>query len=1078
MVTHTKPLIVYKASAGSGKTFTLATEYIKLVVRNPQAYRQILAVTFTNKATEEMKMRILSQLYGIWRRLPDSDRYASAVAKELKVTPDYVARQAGVALTLLLHNYSYFRVETIDSFFQSVLRNLARELDLTANLRVSLNDSQVEELAVDQLIENLSAQDLMLQWLLRYIMENISDNRSWNVISQIKQFGKTIFRDYYKQQSGKLYAAIGEKDFFDRYTAQLHKVKNGAQKRMTELADAFFSALGEAGFTVADLSYGEKGVASFFLKLRKEEYGEDIVGKRVQECLESADKWMKKTHPQRDALRHLAESTLMPLLCQAVDERPRQWCLYQSARLTLRHLSQLRLLDSIERKVRQLNADANCFLLSDTQQLLSDLIEGSDSPFIFEKMGTQLENIMIDEFQDTSTVQWQNFKVLLQETMSHTGTENLIVGDVKQSIYRWRSGDWRLLAGIMNQFANSKELIDVRTLGTNYRSSAGVVHFNNAFFTEAAMIEDVSAYDDVTQEVPEGRTDDGCVRVQLFPARDYQQQMLDAIISQVGILLEAHVPASDIAILVRVNSQIPLIARYFMEQMPEVRIVSDEAFRLDASPAVMVIICALRLLVQPEDQITKAFLAAAWSGQPLHTGHLDEKLPEAFCAHTGELLRLPLYELTERLFEIFHLYDMEGQTAYLCAFYDQVARFASEQIADVPSLLNEWDENLCKKTVQCTEAEGIRLISIHKSKGLEYPYVIMPFCDWLLEQSDILWCKPSGQPFGQLPLAPIDYSQSGMIGTIYEEAYNEEHRQNVVDNLNLLYVGFTRASKGLYIYGMRNGAANRRSMLIEQVLLSIVPQLPGSQLTGEADKEQPLAFSFGALRSEERDAKCEDGSCTNGNLSPLPSPISHRKEENVFLQESQPIEATIEVFTQKTEFRQSNRSRDFAATDDDEQQRSYIQLGSILHEIFSTIRTAADIAPALRQLEMEGVIANTTIETKDGLARLETMIRRRLDHPRVADWFSPRWTLYNECTILVSDPLTGTVTERRPDRVMTDGKETIVVDFKFGHPRDEYYDQVIQYMQLLTQMGHPRISGYLWFVYSNKVVEVMDNNTI
>ena len=202
-----KPLTVYKASAGSGKTFTLATEYIKLVVEDPQCYRNILAVTFTNKATEEMKMRILSQLYGIWKQLPDSEKYMQVICEKTGLSEAIVSERAGIALSNLLHNYNYFRVETIDTFFQGILRNLARELDLTANLRIGLNDTQVEELAVDQLIEDLSTTDVILQWLLKYIMENISDDKSWNVIGQIKTFGKTIFRDDYKKTGNQYYAS-------------------------------------------------------------------------------------------------------------------------------------------------------------------------------------------------------------------------------------------------------------------------------------------------------------------------------------------------------------------------------------------------------------------------------------------------------------------------------------------------------------------------------------------------------------------------------------------------------------------------------------------------------------------------------------------------------------------------------------------------------------------------------------------------------------------------------------------------------------------------------------------------------
>jgi len=249
-----KPLTVYKASAGSGKTFTLAVEYIKLLVNNPTSFRNILAVTFTNKATEEMKMRILSQLYGIWKQLPDSDSYLQRLLVETGLPGRTISHRAGEALHLLLHNYNYFRVETIDSFFQSVLRNLARELDLTANLRISLNDSQVEEQAVDLLIDSLRHTDVMLQWLLGYIMEKISDDRSWNIIGQVKQFGKTIFRDYYKENSKALSAKMEEKGFIEGYTQQLRQIRDDAQERMKEIAETFFDTTARRAYVASSSS--------------------------------------------------------------------------------------------------------------------------------------------------------------------------------------------------------------------------------------------------------------------------------------------------------------------------------------------------------------------------------------------------------------------------------------------------------------------------------------------------------------------------------------------------------------------------------------------------------------------------------------------------------------------------------------------------------------------------------------------------------------------------------------------------------------------------------------------------------
>ena len=1071
--TTRKPLTVYKASAGSGKTFTLATEYIRLLVENPQCYRKILAVTFTNKATEEMKMRILSQLYGIWKQLPESDNYLKAIEEKTGLPPKTISERAGLGLANLLHNYNYFRVETIDTFFQSVLRNMARELDLTTNLRIGLNDTQVEELAVDQMIEDLSTTDVILQWILKYIMENISDDKSWNVISQIKKFGRTIFRDEYKEVSQALEEKMAEPGFFENYTTNLREIRNAAEERMKQIADSFFDTLDSEGLTIDDFSYGKTGLCSFFLKLRQGIFDESIMGKRVTDSIGDPTKWYKKSHPRRELIHTLADSTLGDILRLAVEERPRQWRLYKSADLTLRHLNQLRLLSSIERKVRELNETSNRFLLSDTQQLLHSLIGESDSPFIFEKIGTQLEHVMIDEFQDTSTIQWQNFKVLLAETMSHEQGSSLIVGDVKQSIYRWRSGDWRLLNSIEQQFDN--QLITTLPLKTNYRSDRNIITFNNAFFRQAANIEYLTqkelneseaeqlqrAYADVEQLIPEDRQPLGEVCIRLLPSDDYQEQTLQQLADTIGHLTAHGIPQRDIAILVRVNALIPVIAQYFMEQRPEVTIVSDEAFRLDASPAVNLLVQALRLLTHPDDQLTKAAIVKIWHCDVLQeatadnelllsTSDLDVLLPDAFIGHDKELLSMPLIELVEHLHAIFTLERLNDQSAYVCTFYDQLADYVNDNTASIDGFLKEWDENLCSKTIQSDATEGVRIISIHKSKGLEYNYVICPFCDWQLEKQsgNILWCQPEETPFNELPIVPIDYSQKQMMGTIYERDYLQEHLQNTVDNLNLLYVAFTRACRGLYVFGRRKTTGSR-STLIEQCLPLVANELPEAVMEGLEDEQQPIMFEYGALH-------------------PLSAKEETKEGDNPFLQPSEPL--TVDFHHQKTQitFRQSNRSRDFVAgeDEDDEQHQNYIQTGNVLHQLFSTIRTTDDIDDALHELQFEGVIYDDHI-TAD---KITEMLRKRLSNPKVADWFSPRWTLFNECTILSVED--GEVREHRPDRVMTDGHEWIVVDFKFGSPKPEYHDQVRAYMDLLASMGHTHITGYLWYVYSNKIEEV------
>lgn len=1069
-----KPLTVYKASAGSGKTFTLATEYIRLLVENPQCYRNILAVTFTNKATEEMKMRILSQLYGIWKQLPESDKYLQNIQEKTGLAPNVISERAGLALNNLTHNYNYFRVETIDTFFQSVLRNMARELDLTTNLRIGLNDYQVEELAVDQLIEDLTTTDVMLQWILKYIMENISDDKSWNVIAQIKKFGQNIFKDYYKEVSITLEQKMGEAGFFENYTTCLRDLRKAAEEYMKEIGESFFDTLEGEGLNVDDLSSKQRGIASFFNKLRKGTFDPSIITTTVANHLENIEKWCPKTNPRRDVVLQVVESSLIQILKCAVEAQEKQWKIFQSSNLTLRHLNQLRLLSSIEKKVREINETENRFLLSDTQQLLHSLIDGSDSPFIFEKIGTQLQHVMIDEFQDTSTIQWQNFKVLLAETMSHEDGSNLIVGDVKQSIYRWRSGDWRLLNGIENQF--NSMLMEIKSLSTNYRSTRNVIDFNNTFFRHAAKVEYQAleelecdereqlekAYADVEQKVPDDKKDEGRVTIELLPNNEYQESVLEHTVEYVRELIDAGVSQKDIAILVRYNNHIPLIAQYFLENLPEVSIVSDEAFRLEASSAVCLMIQALHLLLHPDDQLTKAAIVKTWlctvQGKELTDdqfmiagNNFDEYLPEAYIAHFDELLTLPLYELAEKIYSIFQLHRLEGQGAYLCAFYDHLANYVNENTTDIQSFLTEWDENLSKKTIQSDETNGIRLISIHKSKGLEFDHVIIPYCDWTLEKysDNIIWCKPNEAPFNDLPIVPIDYSPK-MMGSIYEKEYLHEHLQNTVDNLNLLYVAFTRAAKSLYVVGKR-GAKNSRSALIELCLPLVAESMPEAQLEGMENNEAAIVFEYGTCQTSQPE---------------LPSQKNEKESSNPFLQKSEAISVSIRTYDSKVNFRQSNRSRDFIEGEDIDQQRRYIQAGSILHEIFSTIQTEKDIPEALQRLQFEGILYDEVMTAE----RITSMLRKRLSDPRVASWFSPRWTLFNECTILSVED--GEVHEHRPDRVITDGDEWIVVDFKFGHPDPEYHTQVRRYMDLLSSMGHQNIKGYLWYVYSNKIEEV------
>ena len=1074
----TKPLTVYKASAGSGKTFTLTVEYIKMLIANPSCYKSILAVTFTNKATEEMKSRIQSQLYGIWKRLPDSRSYTDKICADMGIGENMVATRAGAALIQMLHNYNYFRIETIDSFFQSVLRNLARELDLTANLRIELNDKQIEQTVVDDMIDNLRSNDQVLVWIMQYINDNITDDKGWNIIKSIKDFGTNIFKDFYKSNSKALSKALESQEFFNDYTSTLQRLLKVAENNIVNASAAFYSMLCEEDIDETEL---KSNATSYFKKQKESILPTDDYerSKTYADAHDNVYAWIKKSMKDKSRLEYLkcvTEDSIMPFYNKTENLRKRAWNEYQSSLQILRHMHQLRLLGSIDRMVHESNADNNRFLLSDTQYLLHTLIRDNDTPFIFEKIGTQISNIMIDEFQDTSSVQWQNFKVLLDECLSHAPTGgSMIVGDVKQSIYRWREGDWRLLNDIDKQFSRQTDLLEVRRLQTNYRSESDIIAFNNAFFdaaikAECANMKDTcpdhihllaQAYDDVRQDIPDSkRSPSGRVELTILPSRsddddyDSDERMLQITTDTIARLLDNGVSVSDIAILVRSNRSIPPIASYITSHIDGVRVVSDEAYRLDSSIAVNVIIWTLKLLLHPDDEIMQAniacfharYLSRQQSGSTFINAAWARSLTSRLLLSDSQLTSMPLFEMVEHIQRMFHLCDIEGQSAFLCAFFDQINKYATDNPSDIEGFIEQWDSTICSKTIQADDVEGIRILTIHKSKGLEFDNVIIPYCDWKLSTPDTIWCEPKGEPWDRLPLVPITNSLKKMRGTIFEGDCREEAFQNCVDNMNILYVAFTRASRNLFVIG-KHANSQFRSALIEQCLPTVAQSLEGAVLD-ESDAGGETHFSYGTL-------SVADHHAANG------------ASDNVFKADVAKVKLRFKSYASNVEFRQSNDSQEFVKSDDDKQ-TSYIKTGNLMHSIFANIKTTADIDKVIKDYAERGLLSSTDISA----SQLRQMIDRRLQNTLAASWFEPGWQIYNECTILSHDPVSGKMKENRPDRVLMRDGHVVVIDFKFGSKKEQHITQVGLYMSLLRQMGWKDVCGYLWYFYTNDIVPV------
>lgn len=1054
-------LVVYKASAGSGKTFTLAVEYIKLLIQNPRAYRNILAVTFTNKATTEMKKRILEQLYGIYIGDKESAPYLENVCKGVNLPEDEVRAAAGKALNYIIHDYSHFRVETIDSFFQSVMRNLARELELNANLNIELNNSEVLSDAVDAMIEKLDRNSPVLTWLLEYIEERIQSDRRWNVSDEIKSFGRNIFDEGYIEKGAGLRNKLKDKDCIRNYRKTLKAIREEALEQMKGFSDQFNGVLETAGLSPLDLKNGARGISSYFKKIESGILGNEVRNATVEKSLNSAEEWSTKTSPNRAEILAIAESELIPLLQTCESFRSKNNSIVNSCELSLRHINNLRLLANIDEEVREQNRENNRFLLSDTNALLHNLVKDGDSSFVFEKIGTSIRNVMIDEFQDTSRMQWDNFKLLLLEGLSQ-GANSLIVGDVKQSIYRWRNGDWGILNGLQGKIEAFP--IRVETLTTNRRSESNIIHFNNQIFTEACnwlnniyteeqgeeCEELQKAYNDVKQDSPK-KEEKGYIKISFLnneQENSYTEQTLEALATETEQLIHSGIRQSDITILVRKNKSIPRIADYFDKNLPY-KIVSDEAFRLDASLALCMILDGLRYLSNPENKIARAQLAVSYQNEVHHNqvdlntiliNEVENYLPESFINNIKTLRLMPLYELIEKLFEAFEMQLIANQDAYLFAFFDAVLDYLQTNSSDIDSFITFWEETLCGKTIPSGEIEGIRIMSIHKSKGLEFHTVLIPFCDWKLENetnNQLVWCEPKEAPFNELDIVPINYSTT-MSQSIYQDDYRHERLQLWVDNLNLLYVAFTRAEKNLIVFGKAKQKGTVSELLFHS--LAMIVQKNNEEWNGETP------YEFGTLCSSE--TKKEKKS-TN-KLTVLPNKYAVK----------------MESYKHKIEFKQSNRSARFIRGEGEEDKtEKYISQGQLLHVIFSAIATDKDIDHAFSELISEGIISS-----QKQVEQLKKLVYHALSHPKVSEWYSGKYRLFNECEIVYKK--NGIVQTRRPDRVMMKDDEVIVVDFKFGKRKPEYNDQVQGYMNLLAEMGYKNITGYLWYVFENGLEEV------
>ena len=926
---------ILKASAGSGKTYQLSKTYIDLLFasREPQPYRHILAVTFTNKATAEMKARILRDL-----------------ARLAATNP-----RAQVLLTELLHDYGAFSVSTIDRFFQQTLKAFSREIGQFADYQVELDKDSLIAEAMDRILDALTEDDKeLLGWLRDSLADTLEQGRRFQVDEGLLEVGRLLKNDEFRELSERL--GINGREAFGK-----DRLKRIRQECRTVI-QAFTDKAKELGYPV------EQG---------------------------------KPLSP--DNKKRLFKAN--PALAEHFEDA---YPYYTTALILDSLLSQLGLAGEFYREFDALAAEKNVMCLDESNTLLRDIIGGSSAPFVYEKLGVRYEHFLLDEFQDTSRIQWENFLPLLQESEAGAGG-NLIVGDVKQSIYRWRDSDWKLLGSeVQEAFPDAK----VVPLQGNWRSTRAVIGFNNRFFPYAAgMLGLGDIYADVKQTAKKDDPQEGCVRV------SFCEDQLAAVMESIRQARAQGAGWNDIAVLVRGRKEGSAIAAHLVAN--GIPVISDDSLVLKSSPVVRRLVSLLSCYENPDDTIGR-FLADS----------MELSFPEEY--HS-------LVDFCEELLRAMREWDpasFEGQTLFIQAFMDDLQSWVQVNGNNLRYYLKHWEEkDLCIGSPE--NASSVRVLTIHKSKGLEFPHVIFPFADKVaLYKSDVHWSPldTARTPFSPEVSGIYPVNLGTLAGaSLFAPAVEQEQRLQLVDNLNVFYVALTRAGKSLHVIAKPASKKCRESLPKGEPDCGNLSEVLFAFLHGEEEYTAGKPYDFTQLEREESPAQ-------------LPFPGQYP---------SIPLDGRLTPSQEADDFFGDDGRVGLAA--------SPRLRGIVLHDILSAVVRPADLEGAVQAAVRDG-----RLDAAGGEAALALLGAGIAAHP---DWFpdtvGPDVRVLNERTLFDASGR-----EFRPDRVILRGREVTVVDFKFGGENPSYKRQVGRYAQLWHELGYQVEGAYLWYVPDGKTERV------
>ena len=1097
-------ILINKASAGSGKTYTLVKEYLIMLLgkkteggnyildKHPNDnHRYILAITFTNKATEEMKSRIVETL-DVLASNPDESPYITDLTTMLGASKDDISKSAGIAERQMLEDYTNFNVCTIDTFFQKILRTFAYEVNLSSNYGVELNDEYVVELGVNNLKTRLHDESgkknkSLSHWLWMFVQDSIKNGSSWDVFYKPKSkktvdnslynFAKVLTNEVVKKNSKQLFDFLADPKNIQAFNVALNSGITNLISEVKECVDEIFKMLEGPGIKA------NKNFTNFL----------DALNNSANPFLiKDLDKKVEKKIADQSFVNKKSAKVNDIAICDCLTKILDNNTVYASYKKILDLTYQLGLLGDINASMQDFTNENNTILLSGTNDIVKRIIDGCETPFIYERIGMYLHNFLLDEFQDTSRMQWENLLPLVRNGLAN-GHDSLIIGDVKQSIYRFRNSDPQLLHSQLKVDFSNDSIKYNEGRSINWRSARNIVHWNNAFFQFLSTALNMDEfYADVEQEVspkneklpghvvvarreiPDKKKDTDGSNDSKTESNDnsndndsnFKEWAIEKMIVDLQSLLARGFKQKDIAVLSNTNREgqlaISRIMKWNIENPDkQMKVVSEESLLVISSPAVRIVVNILKMLdrceAHNEDGREMPMVLRRFEANRSEGMDTSEAFEDAIVSKDEDIADYidRLYEtsksacldsVVEQIIKSQLSKQMtEENTPYLLAFLDSVVDFMSRYGSNIHHFLKWWDKVGPGLSISSPDnIDAIRVITIHKSKGLQFPCVLIPMFDWNFDQSSIEWIETAGfkekLPKG-VAIPPIVPVKRDNKSTLFDNEFKEIARSNIMDSLNKTYVACTRAQYELIIYTENNKELGLQLSQFLETCRNNADIAPTP--TENCDPDVVYELGKPMLRSDIPALNSDDNALPDNVESRIMPPYSVVSDVDRWKLTSPDIIIDVRGTTR--------------------------WVGEMLHKVMERVRTPKNLKKAFGRALHRGMI--TEEEHDEYLA----LLSKRLADPRVADWFANDNRLMLERSVTI-----GGNGQKRPDRVvMKPNGEIIIVDYKFGDRSDDndtkYKRQVAGYKRAVCDALGCRpdcVSGYVWYIHSGDILAV------